>query len=172
MAIIVCKDCGKEFSTDARRCPHCGAKKPRAKSRLGVLLLIFFGLFVLAGVLNDNRSPSTTSNSPRSDARTSKAAWEYASVAVAEKNLKYALKDADSAEFRSVGIIIPKTLDTGRMGVVCGEVNARIGFGGYSGYKKFLVIAGIPAIDEGDGHFANLWNMACANKPIEYPPGW
>lgn len=28
MALIVCKDCKKEFSSDAARCPHCGARKP------------------------------------------------------------------------------------------------------------------------------------------------
>ena len=28
MALIACKDCKKEFSTDASRCPHCGANSP------------------------------------------------------------------------------------------------------------------------------------------------
>ena len=28
MALITCKDCKKEFSTDAKCCPHCGAQKP------------------------------------------------------------------------------------------------------------------------------------------------
>jgi RNA polymerase subunit RPABC4/transcription elongation factor Spt4 len=28
MALITCKDCHKEFSSDTKRCPHCGAKKP------------------------------------------------------------------------------------------------------------------------------------------------
>jgi hypothetical protein len=37
MALITCKDCKKEFSTDALRCPHCGAKKP---SQVGMLLCI------------------------------------------------------------------------------------------------------------------------------------
>jgi ribosomal protein L40E len=57
MALIVCKDCGKEFSTDAKRCPHCGAKKPRPKSRLGLLLLIIFLGLVAIGTLNHNKSP-------------------------------------------------------------------------------------------------------------------
>lgn len=29
MALITCKDCQKEFSTEAKQCPHCGAKKPK-----------------------------------------------------------------------------------------------------------------------------------------------
>ncbi len=28
MALITCKDCGKQFSTDAKKCPNCGAKAP------------------------------------------------------------------------------------------------------------------------------------------------
>jgi hypothetical protein len=43
MALITCKDCKKEFSTDAKRCPHCGAKKPGSKIvtyGLGILVLL------------------------------------------------------------------------------------------------------------------------------------
>lgn len=29
MALVTCKDCGKEFSTDAKRCPNCGANPPK-----------------------------------------------------------------------------------------------------------------------------------------------
>lgn len=41
MALIRCKECGKEHSTDAKTCPHCG--KPR-KSRI---FKIIFGVVVL-----------------------------------------------------------------------------------------------------------------------------
>lgn len=34
MALISCKDCKKDFSTDAARCPHCGAFKPMDKNNL------------------------------------------------------------------------------------------------------------------------------------------
>lgn len=34
MALITCKDCKKEFSTDAKKCPHCGANKPPGKGCL------------------------------------------------------------------------------------------------------------------------------------------
>jgi hypothetical protein len=140
MPLIVCKDCKKEFSTDARRCPHCGAKKPRHKSRIGVVLLvIFLGLVAIGSVVNNK---SSTTNSATGPASISKAAWEYASISVAEKTLKYALKDADSAEFRNVGVIIPAQPDTKTMGVVCGEVNAKTGLGGYSGYGLSPCIRG------------------------------
>ena len=78
-----------------------------------------------------------------------KPGGSFASISIAQKNVKYILKDADSAEFRNVGVIIPPKLDTNVMGMVCAEVNAKTGFGGYGGYTKFLVIAGIPVIDDG-----------------------
>jgi hypothetical protein len=50
MALIVCKDCSKEFSTDAKRCPNCGARKPKKKSYLKwliyLVLIYFIGLVV------------------------------------------------------------------------------------------------------------------------------
>jgi hypothetical protein len=32
MALITCKDCAHELSTDARSCPHCGALNPQMSS--------------------------------------------------------------------------------------------------------------------------------------------
>jgi hypothetical protein len=28
MALQACRECGQQVSTQARRCPHCGAKRP------------------------------------------------------------------------------------------------------------------------------------------------
>ncbi len=46
MALIICKDCKKEFSTDAKRCPHCGAKKPSK------FLKNFFIIFIIISILS------------------------------------------------------------------------------------------------------------------------
>lgn len=50
MALITCKDCKKEFSTDAKRCPHCGAYKPKSYSiTKAFLILLFIGWLVSLG---------------------------------------------------------------------------------------------------------------------------
>lgn len=54
MALIKCKDCKKEFSTDAKRCPHCGANKPIKRWSGKTLLIILVGIPLL-GILT---SPS------------------------------------------------------------------------------------------------------------------
>lgn len=52
MALVACRECGREASNQARRCPHCGAISPgftegvQRKIALGCL-----GLFVLIAVL-------------------------------------------------------------------------------------------------------------------------
>lgn len=47
MALKDCKECGKQISTEAESCPHCGAKQPKPTSRLSILIA---GL-VLIGIL-------------------------------------------------------------------------------------------------------------------------
>ena len=54
MALIKCKDCGGDVSTDAKACPRCGAPPPpliwtRQASQLVMFLLVMLAfLFVLA----------------------------------------------------------------------------------------------------------------------------
>jgi hypothetical protein len=50
MALRPCKECGREISTEARTCPHCGKKDPTgshsSRAALGCLSLILIGVFV------------------------------------------------------------------------------------------------------------------------------
>ncbi len=55
MALTTCADCGKEISTGAAACPHCGRRVPARTSvrRIGVLLgvafvLLAFGAYAAA----------------------------------------------------------------------------------------------------------------------------
>ena len=63
MALINCKECGKEVSDQAASCPHCGAPihvpvpnkvtaKPNGCNGCLVLLGVFFGLFFVISVFN------------------------------------------------------------------------------------------------------------------------
>jgi len=45
MALIRCKECKKEFSSDAKACPHCG------KIRTTFTTKLFTGFFVLVGIM-------------------------------------------------------------------------------------------------------------------------
>ncbi len=84
MGVTTCRDCKKEVSTAAEKCPHCGAAKPaRSKKPMssGMGCLIFMGLFAVLFVMmirgsrekagSPNLRPSTTTTgSPTSEAAT------------------------------------------------------------------------------------------------------
>lgn len=78
MALIICKDCKKEFSSDSKTCVHCGAKKPLNKSEkrgwlfIGILCLFSLVIRVAASESNnldkdhlqDTSSASQTQQKP------------------------------------------------------------------------------------------------------------
>jgi hypothetical protein len=65
--------------------------------------------------------------------------------------VRASLKDPDSAEFRNIHGI-------------CGEVNSKNGFGGMTGYKRYIGNSGIVAI-EGENtatdQFEPVWQKFC-----------
>lgn len=79
---------------------------------------------------------------------------EAPEVEAAKRALKAAAKDPDSVQFRNVKIV-PGTQE------VCGEYNARNGFGGYNGFKPFWVnkpMSDDPMVvtDEGETSLATI----------------
>jgi len=74
---------------------------------------------------------------------------EYA----AQDAVRRALKDPESAAFRNVRF-------TGN--AVCGEVNSKNGFGGMSGYQRFINAGPSTTIfEEQNPDFAQAWNKLC-----------
>ncbi len=46
MALVACKECGNEVSTDAKACPKCGAKVPHTKWWIWGPLVLVLVLFI------------------------------------------------------------------------------------------------------------------------------
>ena len=63
MALAACKECGKDVSTEAQACPHCGAKSKKGEYGCGALLLAALGSCVVFGAVaifgNSRPSPSS-----------------------------------------------------------------------------------------------------------------
>lgn len=63
MALTTCRDCGKQISTQAASCPHCGRPQPRKNSRamgwIKGFFLICFVLWIYAAASSPH-TPSTT----------------------------------------------------------------------------------------------------------------
>ena len=70
------------------------------------------------------------------------------------------LRDPGSAQFRDV-IVVRQDSST----AVCGEVNAKNGFGGYIGYTSFVAIGSLVQLQtKRDDGFHTLWNAACVRS--------
>lgn len=57
MAIVECRECGREVSSAAKYCPGCGIKHPHPP-RWNKLILWGAGLIFFAGLLNNLNNPS------------------------------------------------------------------------------------------------------------------
>lgn len=82
---------------------------------------------------------------------------EYAIIRVGQRSVESRLKDADSAKFRNQFV--------GKSGVPCGEVNAKNGFGGYNGFKRYIASGGGVSVVEDEmpvEQFEATWQKLCA----------
>lgn len=52
MALIKCKECGKEFSNEAKQCPHCGSTKHRSFFKKHPIISVLGSLFILGVIFN------------------------------------------------------------------------------------------------------------------------
>lgn len=76
------------------------------------------------------------------------------------------LKDPDSAEFRNV-----EFYSGGSVPVACGEVNAKNGFGGYTGFERFIASGTKLAILASDmqspTEMQNIWVKMCVKAEAD-----
>ena len=47
MALIDCHECGNPKSDQAKRCPHCGARKPYVRWKQNLLATVLIGAVLL-----------------------------------------------------------------------------------------------------------------------------
>jgi len=68
MAMTTCKECGKQVSTEAKACPHCGAAAParkKAKGGIGKWLLVVFAIGVVVAVLPKQDKAKASASAPQ-----------------------------------------------------------------------------------------------------------
>jgi len=153
-----CKDCGHKVSKKANVCPSCGVKNPSNRThgftKFLATLLCLFSVFCLFAAFGDHE-PSQANHELNLKVY-------YAERTV--EGLKKYLKDPSSAKLSGV-LTVPYTRKDGSTSyVVCGEVNARNGFGGYTGYQSFVGVGELVLL-EGTNGFSKVWNEVCVGKP-------
>ena len=84
-------------------------------------------------------------------------------IAVTQDAVRAKMRDPQSVRFRNLFF----HRGVGGAPMVCGEVNARNGFGGYSGYQRFFasgdLIGPITAEQMRPGEFERAWAQNCEN---------
>lgn len=148
MALVKCKECGNDVSTDAATCPKCGAKRAKATSKLTWIVGGFFALVITIGIIQSNGSPSApAAPSPEKTKADKERDQRTIAAASAMKVLKSSLRDPKSVEWESA-----RTNDTGTL--VCISYRARNGFGGMN--AAHLVVADGRATES-----SAEWNKRC-----------
>lgn len=88
----------------------------------------------------------------------SQATKEASYIALNQDLIKGRLKDPSSAEFRNAFV-------SSAIGapVVCGEVNAKNSFGGYTGFQRFVSGGSIQVVetDMAVGEMDKTWSQVC-----------
>jgi hypothetical protein len=121
-------------------------------------LVVIGAIPVVMGVQTAGResasSPLTGSVRDDYDALYKEASW----IEKGQSSVRSRLKDPASAQFRNS--VVKRTSGTP---VVCGEVNSRNSFGGFSGFKRF-VSAGrsdLTFLEEQVSDFETVWAKMC-----------
>ena len=181
MALVKCKECGKEVSTKADACPNCGAKvkKPTGCGTLIVVTLVGVLVLVIAFGGSDKGTSPTTAAAPApspvpvkppnteeqaaaaaakaaADAKRKKEEETFVKAQIGAKVLKQAMRDPDSFKLASVLV-----MDSG---AVCYEYRARNGFGGMNVSHAVLSSDGKTFKGQDEDGFSRVWNKECSGK--------
>jgi hypothetical protein len=163
MALATCRDCGRKVSTEAASCPQCGrvflktqpdAAPAPAPAGRGKWILLAAAIVGFSMVAYSGSHPSASDNAPP-DPAVLDGELQYGG----EQAVKARLRDPESAQFRNE-VVVHKAKTT----ALCGEVNARNGFGGFTGYEPFIAngsdMVVFPA-DLSGSTFSAAWDRFC-----------
>lgn len=153
MALVKCRECGKEMSSQAKACPHCGAPRPKGTSSstiiFGAFLVLVVGSCIFSGDRPTGTSTSTSTPKPPPSAADLAKEKEFRTVVAGLRWIKESMKNPKSFELVSARMIDGKAL--------CIE---------YRGTNSFnaVVVNRRVITDAVNSDKAKDWNASCAGK--------
>lgn len=108
MALVKCKECGKEISSNAQACPGCGRSKGKPTSVVTWIVASIFAIGVVGAILNSGKSEeqeatrlaAMTPEQRASEAKAKADSDQLSSARYACKEfVKRSLNDPDAAQF-------------------------------------------------------------------------
>lgn len=163
MAMGKCRECGKDTSSEAKVCPHCGIKAPIKKQIgiVGIIGALAVGAFIFkcsTDVHDSNTRRDAIEAAKTPEQRTAEAAENarrevaFQRTVAVVKRLKQNLREPDSVVWEQIYANDDAT-------TICITYRARNGFGGMN--RESVVIANGKASQE-----PAAWNRHCANKAL------
>ena len=154
MSLTACKECQKPVSTEAKSCPHCGAKVVQNPGCFSIALVVLIGGAIMISVISPSRptAPPPPPKSPDQIAAEARQEARFQKVAIASALVKRALREPESVKWETI-------LSNDDATVICFAYRARNGFGGMA--KEHLVV--LPKSTSRDGA---TWNKNCTTKPL------
>lgn len=157
MALVKCKECAKDISSEAKACPSCGAKPPKSSSRLAVALIGIAAVAIYVDGSKKDTPPQPAVSITPEQARVNKKLADEKTARLDSTfrvlaSIKASLREPDSVQWANV---LSNTDGT----VVCVTYRARNGFGGINvedaTFAKGQISKAVPA-----------WNKNCAGKSL------
>lgn len=180
MPFKTCPECGKQVREIDPHCWKCEyvfpefrkivEKRKADQRRSDNIATIGCAIVAVAVLIGGFQLVRGCASTPASEPEASDSAPDPFLIAVlAEDQLKASLKDPESAQFRERFV---SRVGEGPGMALCGEVNSRNSFGGYTGFRRFIAgpAPGQPTAIEGENvdrrNFQEVWRQVCAN-PIQ-----
>lgn len=155
MSIKQCRKCKAAVNELANMCPSCGEPNPTQGMSTPIKLIIgFIVVVVIVQFFNTNSIPNDANTSTSPSSAISDARY----ITENEARVTAKLKDPESAQFRDVYVS-----NSFGIPLVCGEVNAKNSFGGYTGYQRFISGGELQVIetDMAAGEMDKSWVKFC-----------
>lgn len=106
MTLILCKECKKQVSDEAKTCPSCGAAVPKPMSRWKWLVLGLFTIVVAKCALTERiEKPAEPPLSAAQIEEINRKEAEFQFGVIATKLVKNSLKNPASFEFIDAGVV-------------------------------------------------------------------
>ncbi|MBT2132708.1 hypothetical protein KK137_00040 [Croceibacterium sp. LX-88] len=179
-----CPRCRETIKKAAHLCKHCGHRFSEAEIAAGsngqqnntikglTYFAIVVGLVLLARFCASDKDGSKVGNAS-SDTKASENPYadggkQVAWIEVSKDAIRTRLRDPDSAQFREVHFY-----SGGKAPVACGEVNAKNGFGGYTGYERFVAAGNVDGLAflasdlTSSSEMDKVWETMCVKAPTD-----
>jgi hypothetical protein len=139
---------------------------------LGVLgwVVILMWLFVAGSIISQYNEEHKTPEERAASARQAERERNSAKLSpyIIELAVKRVLRDPDSAQFGEMHFYNDRKLDGKQVTFACGSVNAKNGFGGYTGSEAFVFVNDTLTVaienEYNNSMFVKLWNALCAGQ--------